>query len=385
MKQQNICLISADEQQRRLARINVGQPTLVCDNANLFYLTGRVFAGYIYLTPGAAPAYFVKRPVELAGDRIVYIRKPEEIKEHTGTAETLGLELGSLPYADAMRLSAAMGAGKLTDVSGAIMKARSVKTEEEIRLLEEDGVKHAAIYARIPGLYTEGMTDVELQIEIERLSRLHGCLGLFRVNGPSMELHMGNVLAGDNADAPSPYDFAMGGAGLHPSIPVGASGEMISRGKAVMVDMNGDFNGYMTDMTRTFACGKLSDLAMRAHQCSIDICARLAADVKPGIEARKLYETAAEMARERGLESYFMGHRSHAGFVGHGIGIQVNELPVIAPRSKHIIEEGNVIALEPKFVIPGVGAVGIENTYVVSASGMRRITNAREEIIDLMP
>ena len=78
-----------------------------------------------------------------------------------------------------------------------------------------------------------------------------------------------------------------------------------------------------------------------------------------------------------------MGHRQHAGFVGHGVGIEVNELPVIAPRSKDILEENNVIALEPKFVIPQVGAVGIENTYVVTNEGMKSITNAPEEILSL--
>ena len=77
-----------------------------------------------------------------------------------------------------------------------------------------------------------------------------------------------------------------------------------------------------------------------------------------------------------------MGHRQHAGFVGHGVGIEINELPVIAPRSRDILAAGNVIALEPKFVIPGVGAVGIENTYRVTDSGpMERLTDAPEEII----
>lgn len=383
MKQQ-ICLLSAAEQQRRISKIKLEHPALIADNANLFYLTGRVFAGYLYLAPGAEPVYFVKRPVEMDGANVVYIRKPEEIPAHTGQAPVLSLELASLPYSDVMRLRKAMGATEVTDVSAAIMEARSVKTEVEISLLKEDGVKHAEIYARIPGLFTEGMSDVELQIEIERISRLHGCLGLFRVNGPSMELFMGNVLVGENADAPSPYDFAMGGAGLHPSIPVGASGELIDPGKSVMVDMNGDFNGYMTDMTRTFSCGKLPDEAMKAHQCSIDICKAIAASALPGTEAKALYELALSMAQEAGLEAYFMGHRSHAGFVGHGVGIQVNELPVIAPRSRHIIQPGNVIALEPKFVIPGTGAVGVENTYVATESGLECITPAPEQIIDLM-
>ena len=77
-----------------------------------------------------------------------------------------------------------------------------------------------------------------------------------------------------------------------------------------------------------------------------------------------------------------MGHRQKAGFIGHGVGIEINERPVIAPRSRDILAAGNVIALEPKFVIPGTGAVGIENTYVVMADGPARcLTNAPEEII----
>ena len=83
------------------------------------------------------------------------------------------------------------------------------------------------------------------------------------------------------------------------------------------------------------------------------------------------------------MSDYFMGHKQKAGFVGHGIGIEINEGPVLAPRSKDVLEAGNVIAIEPKFVIPGVGAVGIENSYVVSEDGLVRLTHAPEEIICL--
>ena len=88
--------------------------------------------------------------------------------------------------------------------------------------------------------------------------------------------------------------------------------------------------------------------------------------------------------RERSLERYFMGHRQHAGFVGHGIGIEINELPVIAPRSRDILQEGNTIALEPKFVIPEVGAVGVENTYLVTGDGAECLTVCPEEIVPLI-
>ena len=262
-------------------------------------------------------------------------------------------------------------------------QARSVKTGFELEKIRFSGIKHTSLYERIPHIYRQGMSDIDLQIEIERAARHEGCLGLFRINGDDMELFMGNILVGDNADCPSPYDFAMGGAGLDPSLPVGADGSLIRPGKSIMVDVNGNFTGYMTDMTRCFAqMENLPQRALEAHQTSIDICDTLADMGRPGVEARTLYEKALAMARDSGFESEFMGHRQQAGFVGHGLGIEINELPVIAPRSKSVLQAGNVIALEPKFVIPGVGAVGIENTYIVKTDGpMECVTNAPKQII----
>lgn len=380
----NVCLLSPREQELRLGRIRLTHEVLICDNASLFYLTGRVFAGYMLLHPEGAPEYFIKRPLELSGNNITYIRKPEEIPHRIST---LGLELSTLPYADAIRLQKALGASEIVNISPALMDARAVKTPVEIDRLREDGIRQSAIYLHIPRLFRRGMTDLELQAAIEYHSRLEGCLGIFRVNGPSMELHMGSVLTGDNADTPSPYDFAMGGAGISPALPVGASGEEIKPDHVVMVDMNGCFNGYMTDMTRMFinadSAAKADPRVIKAWECSRKICHALAASARPGVEAKALFGQALNIARADGLEAYFMGHRQHAPFVGHGVGIQVNELPVIAPRSKAVMAEGNVIALEPKFVIPGCGAIGIENTYVVTPDGLDCLTNATEEIIPL--
>lgn len=362
---------------------------LVADNADIFYLTGRVYAGFAYIPAGMAPLWFVRRPVELEGDGVVYIRKPEDMASHIVAAgltmpRRLGLELDILSFNQAERLSSVFPSAECVDATPMMRSMRAVKTDFEVEQMRLSGLKHEQVYRKIPKLYRVGMTDVELQVEIERISRLEGCLGVFRISGQSMEIYMGNVLAGRNADVPAPYDFAMGGRGLDPSIPGGAAGEEIKEHNAVMVDLNGNFTGYMTDMTRVFAVGSLPQEAVDAHQCSIDICRAFEREARPGVEARTLYEMCADMARERGLERYFMGHRQHAGFVGHGVGIEVNEWPVIAPRSRQILELNNTIALEPKFVIPEVGAVGIENTYVIEDTGARSLTNAPEEIVQLL-
>ena len=361
---------------------------LLTDNANIFYTLGRVVNGWTYIPAAGTPIYFIRRPEGLKGDNVCHIHKPElipaELEKLGYTLPTkLGLELGTTPYLTIERLKAIFPDAEIADASAVMRCVRAVKTDFELDLLRQSGIKHERVYQRIPHLFHTGMSDIELQIEIERVARLEGCLGQFRISGESMELFMANVLAGNNADNPTPYDFAMGGAGLDPSLPVGADGSIITPGMAVMVDANGNFTGYMTDMTRVYSCGELSSEAVKAHQCSIDICRELEKIGRPGTKASDMYARAVEIVRAAGLERHFMVYTQKAGFIGHGVGIEINELPVIAPRSRDILAEHNVLALEPKFVVPGVGAVGIENTYIVTTDGLEKITNSPEEIIDL--
>ena len=391
---EQLVLLPADEAQRRITKIQkaiagVCDAVLLTDNADLYYLTGRVYAGWAYVPAEGDPTWFVRRPVEMEGRGVVAVRKPEEIPAHLdalGLPEpaALGLELDIIPYTQAERLQKAFSRSKLVNSTPAIRQARSVKTDFEVALIRQSGVKHTEVYGRIPSLVTLGMTDYELEVAIEHLSRVEGCLGQFRISGQSMEFFMGNLLAGDNADVPSPYDFAMGGKGMDPSLPMGACGEEIKRGTTVMVDANGNYTGYMTDMTRVFRLGEIPEDALRAHSCSLDIHRMFRKNALPGAAVSDLYEEALGIVTEARLERYFMGHRQHAGFIGHGVGIEINEWPVIAPKSRQVIEEGNVIALEPKFVIPHIGAVGIENTYVIRHDGPECLTNAPEEIRDLL-
>lgn len=389
-----INLWGATEQALHTERVKEGmrrdgiRHALVCDNSNILYLTGRVFRGYVYINVDMpAPLYFLRMPSHLVGEGVHLIHRPDDIVpvlDEAGVDVSVcpAMELDAISWGRVHRVAKAFGSETAPqNISPALRQARAVKTKKEQELVRESGVKQIMVYDRIPGLYSEGMSDIELQIEIERALRLEGDLGIFRVAGGEMEIFMGNVLTGENADTPSPYDFAMGGEGLSPALPGGANGTLIKRGIPVMVDMNANFTGYMTDMTRCYVVGDPVEIAVRANRLSIDICKALSEMMIPGTPAKDLYAKALDMAREAGMDKYFMGHRSHAGFVGHGVGIEVNELPVIAPRSRDIIQEGNVIALEPKFVIPGMGAVGVENTYIVRADGPGELaTGAKMDI-----
>ena len=361
---------------------------LVSDNVNLFYTSGRIFAGYTYIPAAGEMIYFVRRPVGLSGDNLVYIRKPEQIPDELarlGIAmpKVLLLENDSLTYSEAIRLRNIFPEAKVENGTPLIRNARTIKTPYEIVMIRESAARHTSMYRKAPSVYTPGMSDIEYSIELERLARLHGSLGIVRIFGKSMEIYMGSVLAGENADEPSPYDFALGGAGLDPSLPISGNGSIMRPGNTIMVDIGGNFTGYMSDMSRVFSLGEVSEKAKEAHRVSLAIQSEIERAAKPGVPASDIYNIAFDIAQKAGFESNFMGHRQKAGFIGHGVGLELNEAPVFAPRSKDILAEGMVFALEPKFVIPQVGAVGVENTFVVTADGIEKLTLCEEEIIPL--
>lgn len=358
-------------------------------NVNLIYTYGQVVSGYLYLPLNDSARLFIKRPNNIEGEHIRPIRKPEQLpdlltEQGLPLPQRLMLEGDELSFNEYRRLAACFPSAEVLPCGSALVRqARSVKTELEIELFRRSGLAHAKAYAQIPSVYRPGMTDRELSIEIERLMRLEGNLGIFRVFGQSMEIFMGSLLAGDNAAAPSPYDFALGGEGMDPALPGGANNTPLQEEQSLMVDLGGNFYGYMGDMSRVFSIGRLPQQAYDAHQLCLDIQDAIADMARPGVVCEDLYNKAIDMVTRAGMADYFMGVGQKAKFIGHGIGLEINEAPVIAPRMKQELEPGMVFALEPKIVLPGVGPVGIENSWAVGSEGLEKLTICEESIIEL--
>ncbi|MGL4993409.1 MAG: M24 family metallopeptidase [Bacteroidales bacterium] len=362
--------------------------TILTTTVNLIYISGQVFNGYFFLPLHGEPIFFIKRPLGINGENVHYIRKPEDIPsilELKGikSPKNIAFEADAISYNEQTRLLNIFNPEHTSNASTLLRVVRSIKTPYEIQEYRKTCSRHSQAMAGVASLYKDSMNDLDFSIEIERHFRRSGSLGHFRTFGPNMEIYMGSILAGDNANAASPYDFALGGAGMNPSLPIGCSGEELTPGKAIMVDMGGLYSAYISDMTRVYSIGKLPELAYKAHTTSINIVRAIEKIAKPGTPCADLYNLALEMVKEAGLTKYFMGYDQQAAFIGHGIGIEINELPILFGRSKDILHVGNVFALEPKFVIPKVGAVGIENSYVVTENGIENLTQLQEEIIEL--
>lgn len=389
---------------------------IVTSGMNMFYLAGVIYTGYLYIPSSGALVHFVKRPADPgfikspsdpspgnaaslkkpvdprldkpALDNAISLKKPEEIPQRLaelGLAAPSGilLETDVLSWNSCLRLLNALRLRDAHNASVLLRDLRKIKTPYEIGQIRRCAGQHVKVYEAAPSLYRTGMTDVELQIELEYWMRHNGSLGIFRSFGENMEIQMGSVLAGDNAEYPSPYDFALGGQGVSPVLPLGANGSPIREGQTVMVDMAGNYTPWMTDITRVYARGKLPEVAYRAHQVSLEINQTVLDTAGPGTSCAALYDLALKMTKENKLEAYFMGTRQQAKFIGHGVGLEINEPPVLTPRSKEELESGIVFALEPKYVIPGVGAVGIENTYLVTSVGLEKLTLVEENIVEL--
>lgn len=385
--QQQDLILKRKQLQKTMQAINADACLLTID-VNLYYLCGRIFNGYLYLPAEGDPCIFVKRGNEGPEDGIYTLRKPEQLPElltanRYPLPRKLLLEADELSYNEYMRLARAFRPEEAGNASSLLRQMRMIKTPWEIGQMRLSAEAHMRTYNQIPECYRPGMTDLSLQFEIEYRMRKNGSIGLFKAYGNNMDIFMGSVLAGENAEIPSPFDFALGGAGIHPFAPLGANGTLLKEGMTVMIDMSGNYTAYQTDMTRTFTIGQIAEKARKAHELSIEIHRQIVSRTQPGRACSEIYQTVSRLVEKSGLSSCFMGTRQQAKFIGHGIGLQINELPVISPRSSDCLQPGMVFALEPKFVLPGTGATGIENTYLVTETGIENLTPLPEELKQL--
>lgn len=373
---------------QQLMKQHNAEAILITCSVNLYYTCSSVFNGFLYIPQCGTPHAFTRRSVDNIPYPSTNIRKIEDLPTAMQTLgiklpTTLYLECDELSYSEVQRIANTFNNAILKNGTTLLRESRSHKSPWELDQLRYSARLHEKSYGAIKACYFPGITDTEFQHKIEYIMRQNGSIGLFNAFGNNMDIFMGSLLAGDNAAAPSPFDFALGGEGTHPILPLGANGSRLQRGTSIMIDMAGNYCGYMTDMTRVFSVGSLPDLAYYAHSVALDIQAELMSYAKVGTSCAEIYNRTLQRVKEAKLDSYFMGTTQQAKFVGHGIGLQINEPPVLTPRSQEVLCEHTVFAFEPKFVIPGVGAVGIENSFVVAQNSIEKLTLFPEEIIDL--
>jgi Xaa-Pro aminopeptidase len=386
-------ILPAAESARRLGLLQRGLDVAGLDGAlllqavDVLWISGTRQNAALWVPAAGAPLLLVRKSLERARaesplDRVVPFPPSRELGGLLGPARRVGLTLDAVPVATHQFWARALPGAEWADVSGLLRDIRSVKSAWELERMRDTARLLGGVFREVPSFLRAGMREVDLSAEIEVRMRRAGNEGSPRVRGFNQEFFMGLAIAGGAATAPSYFDGPVTGRGLSPSSPLGASVDVIARDVPVLLDYTAIRGGYITDMTRIAVCGRLAPELERAFRVARDIQDELAAGLVPGELPSRLFATALSRAEEAGLGDRFMGPPgAQARFVGHGVGMELDELPVLAPGFDAPLRAGQVVAIEPKFVFPGQGAVGIENTWAVGERGGDRITGLADDLI----
>ncbi len=390
-------IVPASELKQRITALqdhlnqNDFDAALILQTSDLFYFAGTTQQGHLYVPKDADPILMVRKSFQRARAE----SNIESIESITSLSEILpilqrygcrpptrlGMELDVLPVNLYRKYSQLFADADIGDISHAIRLVRTIKSPYEIDRITISSGLADQVASFIKEELREGISEVELAGKVEARARALGHQGMVRMRLWGSEMFYGHLMCGDSAAIPSALSSPTGGEAMSPAFSQGPGFKPIQRNKPILFDYVFAHKGYLADHTRIYALGDLPDDLMQAHQAMLSLQAKLQTEMRPGVMVGDIYDMALNFAAESGLGDYFMGaEKQRIRFIGHGIGLELDEYPFIAKGQQMTLKSGMVIALEPKVVIPGTGVVGVENTHLMTETGLERLTHYPDEI-----
>jgi Xaa-Pro aminopeptidase len=375
----------------QLEENNIGAALLV-QRADLFYFAGTIQEAHLYVPVDEEPILMVFKSLDRAIaesslNRIVSLTSPKGISELLRQygyllPQTIGMELDVLPANLYFTYQRLFEEKNLVDISHLIRLVRAIKSPYEIDMMRRAAKGSDQVAACVPEFLQEGMTELELAGKVEAEARKLGHQGIVRMRYWGGEVFYGHLMAGPSGAVPSFPLSPTGGSGAGPAVAQGPGFRPVQRHEPVMLDYVFALNGYYSDHTRIFSIGEPADELMAAHTAMLDVQALIKNKAKPGVKSGDIYELAIERTRTLGYDKFFMGvGDERVRFVGHGIGIELDEYPFLASGQTLELQENMILALEPKLIFPGKGVVGIENTHRVTENGLEQFGQYEDNII----
>lgn len=373
---------------------------LVFSPENIYYLSGHLGNGVFWLPRDGEPVLLCRKGIERARleskvATILSFRSygdlPGLLKEAgcplPGKGAPVAAEMGGITWALSQLLTSRLPEQQFVSGDKTLSLTRSVKSEWELAKLRLAGKRHdRAFQELLPQQLAPGMSEREISHKAWEVFFSLGHSGLMRMNAPGEDIFLGHVAAGESANYPSRYNGPVGLMGEHPAVPfMGYAGKIWQPGEPLTCDIGFCLEGYQTDKTQVYWGGGKSSVpeaVATGHQICMDVQQFIAENLKPGAIPSDLYARSLEMVSKTGQSDGFMGlDGNKVPFIGHGIGLAIDEYPVIAKGFDAPLEEGMVLALEPKMGICGVGMVGVENTFEVTQKGGVCLTGDRFEMV----
>jgi Xaa-Pro aminopeptidase len=365
---------------------------VIMQHVDLFYFTGSTQKATLVITSDGDPLYFVQRSVERARMEsplpVIEVKSDKQIasmlKEKGVLRGKGGMELDVVPVSVFQRFASITGFDTFTDISGLIKALRIVKSPFEIEQVRKSGAICDAVFAHAPNVIREGAREVDIDAALVAVARQHGHQGFLRMRGFNQEMMNLYVTSGYTGTIASAGDVPVSGVGMTAAIAQGSSRKRVERGIPVLLDNGGGYNGYITDETRSFVVGPLDETFRKPYEVAREILEDMEVFGKEGVNCTDLFARAYEKVKRAGLEAHFMGlGQDQVSFIGHGLGLEINELPVITARHSMVLREGMLFACEPKFVFPGKGVIGIEVDFIARKERLERVSKTPIDLVQL--
>lgn len=372
---------------------------IVFSRINMYYLSGTFGNGLLWLPLEGAPVLLCRRGMERARlespmARIHSFRSYRDIEPvlrgaGSPPAGALAVEMNGLSWTLANSFTRHLAGHQFLSGDRVLGMTRAIKSPWELAILREAGRRHdLCLTGLLPPLLRVGMSELEIAHLLFTLFLEQGHYGILRMENYGEEAYMGHIAAGDSGNYPSVFNGPLGLRGMHPATPhMGSPRRCWGAGEVLTIDAGFNLAGYQTDKTQVYWPGDPADMPTRAwaaHSFCMEMQEWIAGQLRPGVLPETIWEHCLRRAEQDGWAEGFMALGGNkVGFVGHGIGLAIDEYPVLARGFDLPLEAGMVLAVEPKIGIPGFGMVGVENTFEVTPDGGRRLTGSAGVIIPI--
>jgi Xaa-Pro dipeptidase len=382
--------------QRELGKAGIFA-ALIQKPRNLYYYAGTGQPSHLWVPAEGEPVLFTRRAHGMAREAS-WINQVYEGNHFTevlavladlgmkpGSSDTIGAEIDFIPAKIIDRLKRDLGASKLAGITDLIMRQRLVKSADEIEKIKEAAVLWALGHEAVLRNVREGFTEYQVSATMEHAARFSGGDGTVWFHRWDAGLPGGGIAAsGPNAWAVSGHAMTVTGVGMSPALPWGASGRILRQKDLLVMDYGISKQSYHCDAARTYCVGKASGPQKDLWNRLTELHDRVIDRIRPGVSGADLWQTAIDTATAFGLDQYFMGVGDDRGdYIGHSIGLELDEWPVLGPHAHDPLPTNAVITIEPKFMVPGVGGVMVEDSIRITENGHEIMTEMERLLFEL--